>query len=70
MDIIKDMNTTSSQFKQGLITGFGHFTALGIPIGTIALVGLVRDYMGDVKELKQRIRGLMKRDEYLEKEEL
>ena len=54
MDIIKDMNSKSSQFKQGFIFGLGYLTAFGISITMIMLGGWVKACTDDIKELKQQ----------------
>ena len=54
MDIIKDMNSKSSQFKQGFMFGLGYLTAFGISISMIMLGGWVKACTDDIKELKQQ----------------
>ena len=54
MDILKDMNSKSSQFKQGFMFGLGYLTAFGISITMIMLGGWVKACTDDIKELKQQ----------------
>ena len=60
-DILKDMNSKSSQFQEGFMLGFGYSIAVGLTISTTVLVCYVYDtvqmHMNDVKELKEKIDG-------------
>ena len=56
-DILKDMNSKSSQFHQGFMLGFGYSIAVGLTISTTVLVCYVYDtvqmHMNDVKEKRK-----------------
>ena len=54
MDIIKDMNSKSSQFQQGFMFSLGYLTAFGISISVIILGGWVKAYTDDIRELKEK----------------
>ena len=53
MDIIKDMNSKSSLFKQGFMFGLGYLTAFGISISMVMLGGWVKGCKDDINGLKK-----------------
>ena len=53
MDIIKDMNSKSSLFKQGFMFGLGYLTAFGISISMVMLGGWVECCKDDINGLKK-----------------
>ena len=55
MDIIKDMNSIYSQFKQGLMFGLGNLTAIGIYISMVMLVHWVKACKDDINGLKKKL---------------
>ena len=55
MDIIKDMNSIYSQFKQGLMFGLGNLTAIGISISMVMLVHWVKACKDDINGLKKKL---------------
>ena len=54
MDIIKDMNSKSSQFQQSFMFTLGYLTAFGISISVIMLGGWIKAYTDDIRELKEK----------------
>ena len=53
MDVIKDMNSKSSLFKQGFMFGLGYLTAFGISISMVMLGDWVKACKDDINGLKK-----------------
>ena len=53
MDIIKDMNSKSSLFKQGFMFALGYLTAFGISISMVMLGDWVKGCKDDIDGLKK-----------------
>ena len=53
MDVIKDMNSKSSLFKQGFMFGLGYLTAFGISISMVMFGDWVKACKDDINGLKK-----------------
>ena len=53
MDVIKDMNSKSSLFKQGFMFGLGYLTAVGISISMVMFGDWVKACKDDINGLKK-----------------
>ena len=53
MDVIKDMNSKSSLFKQGFMFGLGYLTVAGISISMVMLGDWVKACKDDINGLKK-----------------
>ena len=53
MDVIKDMNSKSSLFKQGFMFGLGYLTVVGISISMVMLGDWVKACKDDINGLKK-----------------
>ena len=66
MDVIKDMNSKSSLFKQGFMFGLGYLTAFGISFSMVMLGGWVKACKDDINGLKKIV---VKEKETVDKKE-
>ena len=53
MNVIKDMNSKSSLFKQGFMFGLGYLTAFGISISMVMFGDWVKACKDDINGLKK-----------------